>query len=208
MQTLNWCDRSSRLIKSPSTSMAASKLQQHHSQTFSSATIRQGIGTSSTGAAAAVGGIATESNATSSPPTMSGQHSDGNYDKKSAYFSSGATGEPNDATDNSCLTSPNKLIMPAVQKSPSESLSSKTDTDGKKCSGKARNKEGTTFSFIHYSSCTNLFVYIYRSYKYIYIYYILYIHKYIHIHNWTFAFYANTKSTWNAHFDPLDFVSA
>lgn len=126
--------------------MAASKSQQHHSQTFSSATIRQGIGTASTGAAAAVSG-ATESNATSSPPTMSGQHADGMYDKKNSYFSSGATAEPNDATDNSCLTSPNKLIMPAVQKSPSESLSSKTDTDGKKCGGggggKARNKEGT-----------------------------------------------------------------
>lgn len=143
MQTLNWCDRTPRLIKSPSTSMAASKSQPHHSQTFSSATIRQGIGTSSTGAAAAVSG-ATESNTTSSPPAMSGQqHSDGKYDKKNSYFSSGAAAEANDATDNSCLTSPNKLIMPAVQKSPSESLSSKTDTDGKKCSGKARNKEGT-----------------------------------------------------------------
>lgn len=123
--------------------MAASK-SQHHSQTFSSATIRQGIGTQSTGVAAAISG-ATDANATtSSPPAMSAQHADGKYDKKNSYFSSsGATAETNDITDNSCLTSPNKLIMPAVQKSPSESLSSKTDTDGKKCgNGKGRNKEG------------------------------------------------------------------
>lgn len=168
MQTLNWCDRSSRLIKSPSTSMTASKSQQHHSQTFSSASIRQGIGTASTGAAAAVAG-ATDSNATSSPPTMSAQHTDSMYEKKSPYFSSGATAEQNDATDNSCLTSPNKLIMPAAQKSPSESLSSKTDTDGKKCGGKARNKEGTFHVYwpqsVSIYLCTNSYLSI-RSYQY------------------------------------------
>lgn len=138
-QTLNWCDRTSRLIKSPSTSMAASKAsqsqQQHHSQTFSSATIRQGIGTSTTGAAAAIAG-ATGLNITSSPPALSGI-------QQQIPKTNITASDQNDVTENSCLTSPNKLIMPTVQKSPSESLSSKTDTDGKKCSGKARNKEGT-----------------------------------------------------------------
>lgn len=40
----NWCDRPSRLIKSPSASLTSKTMQQqqHHAQTFSSASIRQG----------------------------------------------------------------------------------------------------------------------------------------------------------------------
>lgn len=42
--TGNWCDRPSRLIKSPSASLSSKTMQQqqHHAQTFSSASIRQG----------------------------------------------------------------------------------------------------------------------------------------------------------------------
>lgn len=112
--------------------MAAKSSQQHHSQTFSSATIRQGIGTSSTNAAA----CGPSSNTTSPPPKQQLPKT-----QASATTTTTTSSDPNDITDNSCLTSPNKLIMPAIQKSPSESLSSKTDTD-KKCAGKARNKEG------------------------------------------------------------------
>lgn len=130
MQTLNWCDRTSRLIKSPSASLSAAiSPKLHHAQTFSSATIRQSIGNASTGAAAACAA----NSATTSPPKGTSQQ----IAKSQASTSS----DLNDGTDNS-ITSPTKTVMPTVQKSPSESINSKTDTD-KKCGGKSRNKEGT-----------------------------------------------------------------
>lgn len=48
----------------------------------------------------------------------------------------------NDRQDNMCLTSPDKSHISNLQRSPSDSLSSKTETD-KNRSAKSRNKEGT-----------------------------------------------------------------
>lgn len=69
----------------------------------------------------------------------------------------------NQSEDNKCLTSPDKMHMPTIQKSPSESISSKTDTE-KARSGKSRNKEGSVHciycrfsNFIYFHMCKFLF---------------------------------------------------
>lgn len=120
-QTPKWNDRSR--IKSSSKSQA-----QQLAQTFSSASIRRGIGSTMSGGAAsgcAATSSSINSNAAVSPPL--------------AQKNVSTSLDTNDGSENnSCLTSPNKM-MP--QKSPTASLNSKNDND-KKCSGKSRNKEG------------------------------------------------------------------
>ncbi|XP_031632124.1 dentin sialophosphoprotein isoform X4 [Contarinia nasturtii] len=126
----NWCDRPSRLIKSPSASLSSKTMQQqqHHAQTFSSASIRQGIGTSSGVSAACANN---SSNSSSSPPNpqSSNQHLPKNP----------SVSNQNENKDSS--TSPNKSQLSKIQKSPSDSQSSKNETE-KNRSGKSRNKEG------------------------------------------------------------------
>lgn len=47
----------------------------------------------------------------------------------------------NDGEENVCLTSPNKSLITNLQRSPSDSFSSKNEAE-KSRSGKSRNKEG------------------------------------------------------------------
>lgn len=55
---------------------------------------------------------------------------------------------PNDRQDNMCLTSPDKSHISNQQRSPSDSLGSKTETD-KNRSAKSRNKEGIYHAGLH-----------------------------------------------------------
>lgn len=147
--------------------------QQHHAQTFSSASIRQGIclknhkahtpdktffslgiGTSSGISAACANN---SSNSSSSPPNpqSSNQHLPKN------------TSISNQNENKDSLTSPNNSQLSKIQKSPSDSLSSKNETE-KIRSGKSRNKEGILYK-----------------YKYI-----LYISKNIEFYNFTDFFHS------------------
>lgn len=140
-------------MKSPSASLSPKTMQQqqHHAQTFSSASIRQGkyahfcgpsielvhwfsinlhkgIGTST---ASGVSAACANNSSNSSPPNQ--QSSNQHLPKNSS-----ATNQ-NETKDG--LTSPSKSHLSKIQKSPSDSHSSKNEAD-KIRSGKSRNKEG------------------------------------------------------------------
>lgn len=124
--------------------------QQHHAQTFSSASIRQGknikstfylhsninkmfihfkgIGTST---ATGVSAACANNSSNSSPPN---QQSSNQHLPKNPSSS-------NQNENKDSLTSPTKSHLTKIQKSPSDSQSSKNDTE-KNRSGKSRNKEG------------------------------------------------------------------
>lgn len=124
IQTPKWSERSR--IK-PSSSKS-----QQLAQTFSSASIRRGIGSTVTSGTASCAATSSNlnSNVTISSPIV----------QKNVSTSL----DQNDVSENSsCLTSPNKMIP---QKSPTTSLNSKNDSD-KKCGNKSRNKEGKQSHF-------------------------------------------------------------
>lgn len=101
--------------------------------------IIEGIGTSSaSGASAACAN--NSSNSSSSPPNQ--QSSNQHLPKNTSAINQ------NEHKDN--LTSPTKSHLSKIQKSPSDSNSSKNDTE-KIRTGKSRNKEGTGKMFCFYS---------------------------------------------------------
>lgn len=159
----NWCDRPPRLIKSPTTmsskTIQQQQQQQQHSQTFSSASIRQGkswsipsfdwafnieeqsmilidfivifegIGSSSSSSGIAAAFTNISSNSTSSPST--------NLSSNQQIPKNQNSNSQSDGGENVRSTSPNKLL----QKSPTGSLCSKNEAE-KSHSNKSRNKEG------------------------------------------------------------------
>lgn len=92
--------------------------------------MKKGIGTSS---GSGVSAACANNSTTSSPPNQ--QSSNQHLPKNSS------TNNQNDTKDN--LTSPSKSHLTKIQKSPSDSHSSKNDTE-KMRPGKSRNKEGMT----------------------------------------------------------------
>lgn len=111
---------------------------QQLAQTFSSASIRRGIGSTITSGSAGCAATSSSHNSSAaiSPPITQKNIS--------------TTLDTNDESENnSCLTSPNKLLP---QKSPTTSLNSKNDNDKKCSSGKSRNKEGKGHTHFSYFS--------------------------------------------------------
>lgn len=102
---------------------------QQLAQTFSSASIRRGIGSTITSGSAGCAATSSSHNSSAaiSPPIIQQKNISTTLD----------TNE--ESENNSCLTSPTKLLP---QKSPTTSLNSKNDNDKKCSSGKSRNKEG------------------------------------------------------------------
>lgn len=108
-----------------------------------------GIGTSSSSGLAAA--CINNSNLSSSPSNKqsSSQHLPKNQNSSI---------DNDNSRDGNCLTSPNESHLSNAQKSPSDSLSSKTETE-KTRSGKSRNKEGTLTSVHFMFSSFIFFVY-------------------------------------------------
>lgn len=168
MQASNWCDRPSRLIKSPSASLSSKT--HHHPQTFSSAAIRQGktlfsnqatnVGSSrlieqinqiqiranpvksGIGTTSSSGLAAACMNNTNNAPMASPPSSTKPLANQGLTKSRSLTNESDTRDTSNSMTPPNKAPVTnnTMQKSPSDSLGSKNGTEKAR---KSRNKEGT-----------------------------------------------------------------